>query len=293
MAPRSSTVARWELARRLGSRRRSLGIDHKTIANTLNFSRNYWSAVENERTLLSREKLDSIVELFEFDEETAEELRDLREMARERGWWQTYTDRFGGNVTRLFGLEHGASSIRNYESLVVPGLLQTEAYARSVIELDPFFGKVGVQDAVEVRLRRQQRILGDDPVEYSVILSQAALVQQWGGLDVQVGQLEYLLDVTERANVALRVLPFETAPGLLGNSSTLVFLSFESRYLPTIAFQEVVRLLDPIDAGEPEFRRLELCWNEGRRLALGTIDSRRLIERVIDSLAEGGSDHHH
>lgn len=284
MAPSSSTVARWELARRLGARRKAIGIDHRTIASRLDFSRNYWSAVENERTLLSREKLDDAIELLEFDEEAANELRELGDCARSRGWWNAYAERFDDLSLRLIGLEHGANSVRAYESMSVPGLLQTADYARSLIELDPFFSKVGVDDAVAVRVQRQARLQDDDPIELSAIVSEAAIVQRWSDERTHSEQLDHLLQMTLRDNIQLRILTFDTPPGIIANSSTLVFFSFESRYLPAVAFQEPVRVLDPIYEGSPEFRRLELCWNEAKRRALAPDESRRHIAAVLDGI---------
>lgn len=280
MAPPSSTVARWELARRLTARRKSFGIDHKTIASRLDFSRNYWSAVENERTLLSRDKLEEAIELFEFDEEAAQELRELRELARTRGWWQALADRFDDESTKLFGLEYGASLIRTYDGLTIPGLLQIPDYAQAVIESDPSMSRVGVDDAVNIRTQRQQRLTDEDPVEFSAIVSQAALTQQWAGPGVQAKQLRHIEELSKRDNIQIRVLPFESAPGIIATASTLVFFTFRSRYLPTVAFQEVVRLLSPVYDGQIEFRRLELCWNEGRRRALSPIDSMERIREL-------------
>jgi hypothetical protein len=240
--------------------------------------------VENERTLLSQEKLEEVIELFEFDDEAAEELRELRELGRSRGWWQAYSNSYDENGLRLLALEHGASRIRAYESMVVPGLLQTEEYARTLIAVDPSVSQVDIEDAVDARMRRQERLHGDDPVDLSVLVSEAALIQRWGALDVHLAQLGHLLRLSNQGNIQFRVLPFETSPGMIGSSSTLVLYSFDSRYLPTVIFQEAVRVLDPVYQDDPDFRRLELSWNEGRRRALSPEESRNRLERIIGHL---------
>ena len=89
MAP-SPVVARWELSRRLATRRKELGIDVKTITDALDFTRNYWSAVENDRTLIAEEKLRALFDLLQFDEQDQQELLRLREESRARGWWDEY-----------------------------------------------------------------------------------------------------------------------------------------------------------------------------------------------------------
>src|SRR5256885_4692789 len=109
-APPSPVVASWELALRLKRRREELGIEVRTITESLGFSRNYWSAVENERKILSPESLARIIELFEFGDEEKLELLELRAAAKERGWWSRYSALFDNEIQRLFGLEQGARS---------------------------------------------------------------------------------------------------------------------------------------------------------------------------------------
>src|SRR5699024_932925 len=126
MPPVSPTVARWELGLRLRQRREQLGTDVATITQRINFSRNYWSAIENERKILSAEKLRTLLDLYEFDTDEQHELLELREAAKQRGWWSRYSGLFSDELLRLYGLEHGAYGIRTYESLLIPGWLQTE-----------------------------------------------------------------------------------------------------------------------------------------------------------------------
>ena len=70
MAPSSPTVARWELALRIKARREELGLTVQAIADHLGFSRNYWSAIENERSVLADDKFDALMKLLELDDET-------------------------------------------------------------------------------------------------------------------------------------------------------------------------------------------------------------------------------
>jgi transcriptional regulator with XRE-family HTH domain len=106
--PESATVAGWELALRLRERRMELGMEVKTITDRLGFTRNYWSAVENERKILSAEKLAQLLDLLEYDKDERDELLGLRESARLRGWWAGYSALFSYEILRYIGLEHGA-----------------------------------------------------------------------------------------------------------------------------------------------------------------------------------------
>ena len=139
VAPASPTVARWELALRLKRRREELGLTVKQITDELGFTRNYWSQVEHEKTVLAADKLTALGALFRFDDATLAELHELRTVARQRGWWADYADQLDDEMQRFFGLEQGATAIRNFESLLIPGLLQTERYARAVFRVRPRF----------------------------------------------------------------------------------------------------------------------------------------------------------
>ncbi len=279
MAPSSPTVASWELALRLRQRREQLGMEVQTITATLGFSRNYWSAVENERKILAEDKLRSVLNAFEFDDEEQRELVELREAAKRRGWWAPYSALFSESTLRLYGLEHGAQSIRTYESLLIPGLLQTEDYARALMTSEiTTIRQVEVDQRVEVRLRRQQRLAGDDPLHLTAIISQAALLQQTGGQRVLRDQLAHLARVIEERPevVQVRVIPFTaTGCGAFG-ASTFHLIDFASPRLPTLAWQETVTAGGIID-DESYVRDFSLTYAE----ALGrTLDEQGSLDLI-------------
>ncbi|MEV4147957.1 helix-turn-helix transcriptional regulator [Amycolatopsis sp. NPDC049691] len=248
--PQSPVVASWELALRLKRRRWQLGIEVRTITETLGFTRNYWSAVENERKILSVESLTRLMDLFEFDDEERQELLQLRATARERGWWTRYPALFDAELQRLFGLEQGARSVRDYEPLLIPGLLQTADYIRAITMPDITIRQVEVDQRVEARLRRQERLLDpDDPFTLTAVISEAAIQQQIGGRAVLRSQLRHLAELIEtrahRLNV--RIIPFSaTGCGLFG-SGTVNLIDFDNPQLPTVAWQETVTAWGVID----------------------------------------------
>ncbi|MGH3493288.1 MAG: Scr1 family TA system antitoxin-like transcriptional regulator [Sciscionella sp.] len=286
MPPSSSTVASWELALRLRQRRDQLGIDVRTITAALGFSRNYWSAVENERKVLSEDKLASVLKLLEFDEDERGELLELRETAKQRGWWGRYSALFIEDTLRLYGLEHGAQAIRTYESLLIPGLLQTEEYARALMTSEiTTIRQVEVDQRIEVRLRRQERITGEDPLHLTAIVSQAALRQQTGGPQVLRDQLNHLASVVEEYPdvLDLRIIPFTaTGCGAFG-ASTFHLIDFASTRLPTLAWQETVTAAGIIDE-ETQVRDLNLTYTEALARTLNAQDSLGLIKQHISEV---------
>jgi transcriptional regulator with XRE-family HTH domain len=278
-------VAAWELALRLRRRRAQAGVDVKTITDTLNFTRNYWSAVENERKLLSAENLIKLFALLDFDEEEQRELLELREVAKERGWWTRYSGLFDSEVERMYGMEAGAQSIRGYESLLIPGLLQTAEYARAIMTPSVVVRRVEVDQRVEARLQRQQRLTGDDPMHITAIISEAALCQQIGGPAILRGQLTYLAEMIEAHpdTIDVRILPFTvTACGLFG-AATVQLMDFENRWLPTMVWHETVTAAGMID--DPDrVRDITTTYHESFNRALDAQESLKVIRRRTKEL---------
>jgi transcriptional regulator with XRE-family HTH domain len=285
MSP-SPVVARWELSRRLAARRKELGVEVKEITTALGFTRNYWSAVEHDRTLLAEEKLRLLFEVLQFDDAMQARLLELRELAKDRGWWDEYSSLDDG-ARRFYGMEAGADRIRIYDGHVIPGILQIDAYTRAIIEADPFYSAVEIDTVVKIRNDRQQQLRKRQSVNIYVILSEAALRQQVAGPEVQRRQLQHLIDLMadEDLRVELRVLPFDTNPGVLASSSTMLIFDYANAELPAVAWQEAVRLLDSVKMGDEQFRRLDLAWHDGLRRALEPSQSEQLVSRVVSDLS--------
>jgi len=176
-------VAKWELVLRIRERREQLGIRVYDITQRFGFTRNYWSAIENEHKILPESTLRDLLDFLKFGDEDRQQLLDLRTKATESGWWAEYSQLFDTDIQRLFGLEQGARQIRAYESLLIPGLLQTADYARAIMTSDITVRPVEVEQRVAARLRRQQRLHGDNPLNLTVIISEATLKQQHSQLD--------------------------------------------------------------------------------------------------------------
>jgi len=287
MAPSSPTVAQHELALRLTRRRLELDLNVATLAKELGFTRNYWSAIENKRTLPAKEKLQDVVKLLKFDDEAQFELLQLREIARSRGWWdeQPYSSVLSEDTKILAGFEQGATGIRSYESLVIPGLLQTEEYARAVLAADSLHAPATLETRVAARKRRQRRLSGDEPLRLTAVLSETTLLQQVAGPNIQRRQLEYLATLVESRpeTLIVQILPFSVFPGGLIGSLSLSFLEFASSHLPVLALQEGYReLLLPEGA---ELTRIELAWAAGLDKAVAPDESLDLIRKVVSQLA--------
>lgn len=281
----SPTIARWELALRLRKRREQVGVEVKTITQELGFTRNYWSAVENERKILSEESLRKLLDLFEFDAEERAELLELRAVAKERGWWARYSAVLNDELQRLVGLEQGAHSVRGFESLLIPGLLQTADYARALMTPDVNLRQVEVEQRVEARIRRQDRLDGDSPLRLIELISEAALRQEVGGPAVLRSQLDHLTKMIEDypETIEVRVLPFTARSCGLFGAATVHLIDFENTWLPTVIWSETVTSWGIID--EPtKVRDISGTYREGLKSALSRQDSLELIQQRVEEL---------
>lgn len=285
MVTEAPWLARWELSLRLRDRRKHLGMDIKTITNALEFSRNYWSAVENNRTVLSVEKLGLLIDLFEFEPHEAEKLLHLRDVARHREWVAQYSAVLSDDMKRFYGLEAGAQRIQAWESMLVTGLLQTEAYARATIKSDPGVTATRAEQLVQVRLRRQQRLRAHEPLELTAVMSEAALCQETGGADVLREQLHHLLQVADELadTVEIRIVPFKATLGAVGGATRFLFY-FASPQLPTLAWQEQMDTTESVEEGQERFEQLSISNARALEMSLSRDDSLALIEARASAL---------
>ncbi|MET8976199.1 helix-turn-helix transcriptional regulator [Streptomyces sp. NPDC004539] len=162
------------------------------------------------------------------DHEVLARLLDLAKLDRERrkarGWWRGSVG--DGAMAEFISMEDVASRIRSWELALIPGLLQTAGYTRALCVAHPAWEDPDeIEAEVEVKQKRQGRLLGDNPVHYYAVIWEAALRQQIGGPGVMRGQLERLLDLSALTNVRLQVLPFWTGAHP-ANTASFSILSF-------------------------------------------------------------------
>ncbi|QIS08821.1 helix-turn-helix domain-containing protein [Nocardia arthritidis] len=287
MAPTSPTVARWELTLRLNEWRKQLGIDVDTAAKALKITRNHWWQIMSDRRALTDDHFEAMMKLFGIGADEQRELRALRNEARERGWWSEYSGLFSDENRRLFGLEHGAQAVQSYEGLLIPGLLQTENYARAIMESD--IARIRPVDAeryIEARMRRQKRLIGDDRLQLTAVISQAALVQQTGGSAVLREQLAHLVEMVRNkdASVDVRIVPFSATRRPILSGSPFHLIDFASSVLPTLAWHESVATHGIID-DPARVRELRIIYAQQFESALSQSDSLALIEQTADGIA--------
>lgn len=286
MPPTSPTLAVRELGLRLRESREALGMTGLTVATAIGITQNYVSNVEHGRRTISQAKLLEMAHLYRLDAPTRENLVALRKASESRGWWSQYATTCTAELLRYLGHEHGAEEIRTYEYALVSGLLQTESYARSVHRGDGAnLRKAEVETRVQARLRRIERLHGDDPIRAMILMNEAALYQQVGGTGVLAEQLRHLLNLAEnnQNTVELRIIPFTAGSfGALGGS-TFHVLKFPQGRLPEVAWEESCVSMDLVEqAGQ--VARYKAAFVEAQSHAADRQGSASLIRTALEAV---------
>lgn len=168
-----------------------------------------------------------------------EELIEMAKHARKRGWWHRHRQSLKPGFDSYIGLEAAASVVRTFQTLVVPGILQTEGYARAIIEQTAITSVPDqVDEKVLVRLSRQELLTReDDPLQVVAVLDEAVLHRQVGGPEVMSEQIRHLLELTRRPNVTIRVVPF-TQGAHAGMDGPFYLLEFAEQADPDLVYLE-------------------------------------------------------
>ncbi len=219
----SPTVRRRRLGAELRRYREATGLTIDQVAERMDCSASKISRLETGQTGSSPRDVRDILALYQVGEAELEELLEVAKETRQRGWWQQQ----GAVLTSAFvGFEAAAKSVRSYEAQCVPGLLQTEEYARQLIA-----GGGGddaaeqIENRVRVRMARHALLTQEDPLDFCCVLDEAALLRPVGGRTVMRQQLERIAEVSLLDNVTLQVLPLEIGAHA-GMEGSFVLLSF-------------------------------------------------------------------
>ena len=236
MTSRSSpTVRRRRLGMELRRLREQAGVTIDIVAERLDFSASKVSRIETGQTGASAADVRSMLSLYGVGDQSVDELVQVARDARQRGWWL----RYGHVLTGAYvGLEAGATSICAYEAQLVPGLMQTEEYARTVIRATrPTISDDELDGRIRVRTIRQSLLDQNEPIDFHAILDEAVFHRMVGSQAVMRRQLDKLIDISDRPNVTIQVLPFAVGAHA-GMDGTFAILEYEEIADPDVVFAE-------------------------------------------------------
>lgn len=279
----SPTVRRKRLGIELRRLREQAGLTCEEVGLRLDCSGTRISRIETGRISVRPGDVRELLDTYGVTGSEADSLVQLAREARRKGWWHTYGRLLPTWFEAYVGLEAEAIRLRDFQSMVVPGLLQTEDYARAVLRTAPTAGSPeDIDRQVALRLQRQAILAQANPPDLWVVLSESVLRVQVGGSAVMREQLRRLIDVAERSNVTMQVLPFTTAAHVQP-ISPFTILEFPDVADPTVVYLEHLTgnlFLESQD----EVRRYTVIFDHLRAEALGTGQSIDFMSQLAAEL---------
>lgn len=238
----SPTVRRRRLAAELRRLRERAGLTGDEVAGRLAWSPSKVSRYELARTGLKLDDVGKLLDLYGVDAGRQDELLSLARDASKKGWWEEYSDALPEDYLALIGLEAEAQRELSWHLEVVPGLLQTEAYARQINSQSQLLNTIPpsqIERSVQARLMRQQRLTSDPPLELSVVLDEGVLLRKLADKEVMREQLERLIELAQLPAVSLRVLRLSNKYPIIMNSfEVLQFGTDRDALLPDVVWTE-------------------------------------------------------
>jgi transcriptional regulator with XRE-family HTH domain len=223
-ARQSPTVRRRRLALTLRQLRDSAGLSATDAAKRVDHDASWLSRIETAEVRPHPNDVRALLSLYGVTGDQAEAVIAVARQAKQRGWWQRYSDVLPDWFTTYVGMESEASVIRTYECQMVPGLLQTEDYARAAFRGAPVpMRDDEVERQVALRLERQEILTSDEPPLLRVVIDEGAVHRLVGGPAIMRRQIERLVEDTERTNIQLLLLPYSSGVGFDGSFVILDF----------------------------------------------------------------------
>ncbi|MFI6760143.1 helix-turn-helix domain-containing protein [Micromonospora sp. NPDC050417] len=274
----SPTFLRFQLGAQLRRVREEADVTTEQAAEVIEVSPSTMRRIEQGRVGIKGPALTALLNQYGVDDaELRETLLTMARSGKQRGWWAKYGD-LPPTYRQYIGLESAAHELQNFETLVVPGLLQTEAYARAMTSEDAFRPTPeAIEQRVAARLERQ-KLITDGTLRLLAVMDEAVLHRQIGGPEVMRAQLAALLDASKRWNVTIQVIPFREG-AYASMLSSFHILSFNES--PGVVYIE--GLTGDLYAEGEDVRRCTVVFNALRASALSATDSTAMIKKIRDT----------
>lgn len=283
MPPRSNPTARQE---RLGAELRKLreqaGLTARETARLLGTDQAKISHLEAGRVSVSEERVRRLASRCACDDPALVDALAAMATERVRGWWEEYQGRLSRGFLDLAEAEFHATAARIIKVTDIPGIMQTEAHARALFDyVVPKLTPDELEDRIAHRMRRSAVLDRRPPLKVEAVIHEAALRMAVGGAAAARQQLTHLLDMSERPNVEIRVIPFSPS-GFAGSSWSMYYLAGPVPQLDTVHLDTPLAGVF-LDA-EAQLRRYRTLFMAARESALEPHPSRDLVRRVVKKL---------
>lgn len=283
---KSPTVQRRRLAGELRRLREGKHLTRHDVAEMLAWSQSKVYKIESALVGAKPRDLVDLMDLYGVDDPAERDrLADRARAASEPGWWRKYRDVISAQYSEYIGLETEAYQVQTYQPLVIPGLFQTEAYARALavgVYPDEPTGQFDRQ--VAVRLARQARLFESDPLRVWAVINEEVLTHIVGNLHVMREQVEWLFKLIELPNVNVQFLRTEAGahPGVNGAFSVLSFAEPTDSDVIYVGGQAGELYLEDAD----DVRRCKLALNHLRTRALQPRDAHLFLKTALRAYDE-------
>lgn len=271
--------------------RRRLGVELKRLRGSLTLeevaeatliSTSKLSRLENGQAVPQPRDIRDLITFYGLDASTAERLRRWAGAGRSQAWWREYSGALPANLDVYLDYESGASTIRAFSALIVPPLLQTEAYAAELYRaIPPVRSEDVIERLLEIRVLRQESLVSAPSApQLIVLIDEAALRRPFGTADDMRDQLAHLHAMSRRKNVSLRVVPFAAGfhAGLQGLFTILQYDDDIDRNIVAVESHTGERFLEQQSA-VLEYLRI---FDAITRKALDHDESRDLLAAIRD-----------
>lgn len=281
----SPTVRRFRLAKELKRLREQAGKTREEVAAFVSCAPATISKIESKKTTAPPAYVAMMLEFYGITGEQKDAWMEVAKQARKRGWWQRFSTTIPDWFQIYVGLEEEAGDIRSYQPEGIFGLLQTEGYMRAQILAEPVTPTdEQVEERVKIRLKRQERLTADDAPEIWLILNEAAVRREVGGIETMRDQLLHLVDMARLGKVTLQILPF-TAGAHPGSHGAFTIMGFPDGADPDVVYVEY-RLGSIYLEQQPEVAAYAAIFQHLVARALGPDQSRAMLVEIAQEMSQ-------
>ncbi len=276
------TIRLRRLAAEMRRLRESSGMTREEVSERTSINEATIYRLERARVKRPQKRtLAALLDLYGVVDPHRAELLELGRNGVQQGWLQPYHSELPEVYTTYIGFEAEARSVSNYESLFVPGLLQTEDYARAVITgVLPMASEHEVEQRVQARMERQRLLSKPDPLKLWAIVDEAALHRQVGGSDLMRAQLIHLIKAAGEPHVTVQVIPY-SAGAHAGMPGSFVLMDFPNPADPDVVHIDSLAG-DLFLENEADLRRYRLLFEHLRAVAASPDQTLRMVATLTD-----------
>jgi transcriptional regulator with XRE-family HTH domain len=273
------------LAAELRRLRAGAGLSREQVEEQTGVNEGTLYRLETARARPQRRTLVALLDLYGVGETVKAELVELSRSADGQGWSRPYQWQLPGEYAAYMSFEAEARAVHNYESLFMPGLLQTPDYGRAMVQgVLPTATEREVGERVEARAERQKLLDGDDPLSLWAVIDEAAVRRVVGDRRVMAAQLGHVASMIQRPNVTVQVIPFDAGahPGMPGS---FVHMEFRDEGDPELVYVDT-QAGDIFLENEDDLRRYRTMFDHLRASALSPARSADLFTSLREGLLE-------